>query len=143
MEDGTETRALLRPHEGLGLNIGLWIVAGVLAILFITSGGAKFIGKMNEQFLAWGYTADFAVMIGILEILGAIGLLVKRTAGWAAVGLMAIMLGAIWTHATHQEYVAMITPIAVFAALGFVAWGRGLFWFQADETATGRATPQT
>lgn len=117
-----------RRRQTFGLNMALWIVSGVLAILFFVSGGAKFVGMMHEQFLAWGYTRDFAVMIGIMEILGAIGLLVKRTAGWAAVALMVIMLGAAWTLAAHQEYVSLITPIIVFAALAFVAWGRGLPW---------------
>ncbi|HVI00392.1 MAG TPA: DoxX family protein [Enhygromyxa sp.] len=111
-----------------GLNLALWIISGLLAFLFIVSGGAKFVGMMHEQFQAWGYTRDFAVMIGIMEMLGAVGLLFKRTAGWAALGLMVIMLGAAWTHATRQEYVALTTPIAVFAALAFVAWGRGLTW---------------
>lgn len=110
------------------MDISLWVVSGLLAALFIISGAAKFIGLMDEQFVAWGYTLGFAAMIGILEILGAIGLLVRRTAGWAAVGLMVIILGAVWTHATHREYVALITPIVVFAALAFVAWGRGLTW---------------
>jgi len=110
------------------MNITLWVVSGLLAVLFAVSGAAKFIGMMNDEFLAWGYTAGFAVMVGIAEILGAVGLLVKRTAGWAALGLMVIMLGAIWTHVTHREYVAMISPLVAFAVLGFVVWGRGLTW---------------
>ena len=128
--EALETQMAAEPQTrgGRGLNITLWIISGVLAVLFAIAGAAKFIGVMNEAFRAWGYTLEFAAMIGILEILGAIGLLVKRTAGWAALGLMAIMLGGIWTTATHGEYVAMIIPIVVFALLGFVAWGRGLTW---------------
>jgi uncharacterized membrane protein YphA (DoxX/SURF4 family) len=118
----------LLPHRKAGFEIALWIATGMLAILFLTAGGAKFIGLMNDEFKAWGYTADFAVMIGILEILGAVSLMFKRVAGWAAVGLIVIMLGAVWTHAVHQEYVAMVSPIVVIAALAFVAWGRGLTW---------------
>lgn len=110
------------------MNITLWVISGILAALFFVAGGATFIGKMDENFTTWGYTLEFAAMIGILEILGAIGLLVRRTAGWSAIGLMVIMLGAVWTHATHLEYVPMITPIVVFTALAFVAWGRGLTW---------------
>ncbi|MFO7564265.1 MAG: DoxX family protein [Enhygromyxa sp.] len=122
---------------GRGLNISLWAVSGLLALLFLVSGAAKFVGMMDESFRAWGYTLEFAAIIGILEILGAVGLLVKRAAGWAALGLMAIMLGAIWTHATHGEYVAMITPIVVFAGLAFVAWGRGLTWETRREVSGG------
>ncbi len=110
------------------MNITLWIFSGLLAALFFVAGGAAFIGKMDAQFTEWGYTLDFAAMIGILEIVGATGLLFPRTAGWSAVGLMVIMAGAVWTHATHLEYAAMSIPIIVFTALAFVAWGRGLVW---------------
>lgn len=114
------------PAPGLGLNIALWVVALILAALFFVSGAALFIGRMDALILQWGYPVGVAAMIGILEILGAIGLLFRRTAGWAAVGLMLIMLGALWSHATHREYLAMITPTVGFIALTFVAWGRGL-----------------
>jgi putative oxidoreductase len=113
---------------GRGLDVALWTVSGLLAVLFMASGAAKFVGVMDDSFRAWGYTLEFAAMVGILEVLGAVGLLVKRTAGWAALGLMAIMVGAIWTLATHGEYMAMIVPIVVFVGLAFVAWGRGLTW---------------
>lgn len=124
-----DSQALVEPSRkqvGRGLNVALWAVCAVLALLFFVAGAAKFVGTMNEAFVAWGYTAEFAAMIGILEILGAIGLLVRRAAGWAALGLMVLMLGAIWTLATHGKHVEMITPIVVFVALAFVSWGRGL-----------------
>lgn len=116
------------------LNIALWVVSGLLAALFMAAGVGMLIGLTNEQFIEWGYTPGFAPGIGILEMAGALGLLFKRTAGWSALGLIAITLGALWTLAIHHWYVALIAPIAVLALLLFVAWGRGLtFSTKASE----------
>jgi putative oxidoreductase len=108
-----------------GMDITLWIATVLAAALFFVVGGAKIGGWADAQFIAWGYSTGFAVLIGVLEVLFAIGLLIKRTAAWASFGLMAIMLGAIGTHLTHGEYLMMLVPIAVFVVLGFIAWGRG------------------
>lgn len=107
------------------MNVILWIASALLALLFLAAGGAKIGGWFDSQFIAWGYTLGFAVLIGVLEVVFAIGLLVKRTTAWAAFGLMAIMLGAIGTHLTHGEFNLLAVPILVFLLLGFVAWGRG------------------
>lgn len=112
-------------QHSTGMNITLWVAAALVAALFFIAGGAKLGGWADQQFVAWGYSRGFAVLVGVLEILFAIGLLVKRTAAWAAFGLMAIMLGAIGTHLTHNEYLMLLVPIAVFLLLGFIAWGRG------------------
>jgi putative oxidoreductase len=112
-------------EHGTGMNVTLWIVAVLVAALFFVAGGAKIGGFADEQFIAWGYSPGFAVLIGVLEIVFAIALLIKRTAAWGAFGLMAIMLGAIGTHLTHGEYLMLLMPIGVFLLLGFIAWGRG------------------
>jgi putative oxidoreductase len=122
------------------MNITLWVFSGLLAALFVIAGGAKFIGAMDDDFIRWGYTLGFAAMVGILEVVGAVGLLFKRTAGWAAVGLMVIMLGAMWTHIAHAEYIMLLLPIAVFLSLGFVAWGRGLVWRTREPELVARTT---
>lgn len=142
MANAIAQQPLVRRRGASGLNIALWIVSGLLAMLFITSGGAKLLGRMTDEFVAWGYPAGVAAMIGILEVVGAVGLLAKRTAGWSALGLMVIMAGAAWTHAVHDERVALATPIIVFAALAFVAWGRGLAWTTREPEAVEMG-PQT
>lgn len=112
-------------EHSTGMNVTLWIVTALVAALFFVAGGAKIGGWLDDQFIEWGYSTGFAVLIGVLEVLFAIALLVRRTAAWAAFGLMAIMLGAIGTHLTHGEYLMLILPIGVFLLLGFIAWGRG------------------
>jgi putative oxidoreductase len=115
------------------------IVSAVLAALFITAGTASFLGLMNEQFEAWGHPPGVPAMVGILEIFGGICLLFRRAAGWAALGLMMIMIGAIWTHAIHRQYVEMITPIVVLTALAFVARTRRHDWSVAERSLEAAA----
>lgn len=108
-----------------GMNVTLWIVTGLVAALFFVSGGAKIGGWADSQFVEWGYSTGFAVLIGILEVIFAIALLMRRTAAWGAFGLMVVMLGAVGTHLTHGEYAMLLMPIGVFLLLAFIAWGRG------------------
>ncbi len=112
-------------EHSTGMNVALWIVTALVAGLFFVAGGAKIGGWLDAQFVEWGYSTGFAVLIGVLEVLFAIALLSKRTAAWATFGLMAIMLGAIGTHLTNGEYLVLLLPIGVFLLLGFIAWGRG------------------
>lgn len=112
-------------EHGTGSNLALWIVATLVAVLFFVAGGAKIGGWLDEQFIEWGYSPGFAVLIGVFEVLFAIALLFERSAAWAAFGLMAIMLGAIGTHLTHGEYALLLLPVSVLLLLGLIAWGRG------------------
>jgi uncharacterized membrane protein YphA (DoxX/SURF4 family) len=118
-------RALQMTEHGRGMHVTLWIAAVLLAAVFFVAGGAKIGGWLDAQFVAWGYSPGFAVVIGVFEVLFGIGLLGKRTATWAAFGLMAIMLGAAGTHLTHGEHQMLVAPILLLLLLGFVAWGRG------------------
>jgi putative oxidoreductase len=109
------------------VNASLWLAALVSASVFLVSAVAKLAGLMTEQFAAWGYGGHFAIFVGLLEFLGALGLLLPRTAGWAALGLSAIMLGAIGTHVAHGDPVAALLPAGMLGLLALVLWGRGLF----------------
>jgi putative oxidoreductase len=110
--------------QGIGTKLALRIVVTVVAGLFFLAGGAKIGGWLDEQFVAWGYSAGFAVLIGVFEVLFAIALLFERSAAWAAFGLMAIMLGAIGTHLAHGQIRLLWVPLAVFVLLGLIAWGQ-------------------
>jgi uncharacterized membrane protein YphA (DoxX/SURF4 family) len=74
------------------------------------------------MFEGWGYAAWFATLIGVLELAGAIGLIVPRTTRWAILGLTAIMLGAAYTHLANGEGVQVVRPLVFLAGL----WG---LWF--------------
>jgi len=108
------------------VNASLWLAALTSASVFLVAAVAKLAGTMDEQFAAWGYGGRFALLIGLLELAGALGLLLPRTAGWAALGLSVLMLGAIGTEVAHGDPVAALLPAGMLGLLSLVLWGRGL-----------------
>lgn len=117
------------------MNIALWIVQGLLALLFLMAGGMK-VSQPKEKLatnMEWAADAPASQIkvIGTLEILGALGLILPGLTGilpiltpLAALGLAATMVGAIITHARRQEYGAIIANVVILAMSLFVAYGR-------------------
>jgi uncharacterized membrane protein len=64
------------------------------------------------------------VFIGVCETIGGIALLFPNFAFWAACGLFAIMMGAIYSHMTHGQAALWAAPVLAAYMLGFVAWVR-------------------
>ena len=83
-------------------NIIAWILQALLAALFIFSGGHKLLDLAGTTTMFEGLALPgwFAGLIGGAEVLGGIGLLVPRTVRLAAMGLIVVMLGAVFMHAT-------------------------------------------
>ncbi|MFT3833975.1 MAG: DoxX family protein [Micropruina sp.] len=121
------------------MNITLWIVAGLLALAFLGAGAMK-VTRRKDALAASGlaWTEDFSAStvktIGTLEILGALGLILPAVTGIlpvlvpvAALGLAAIMIGAIVVHLRRHETIVPQTVLLVLAA--FVAIGRFLVPF--------------
>lgn len=119
------------------MNTVVWIVQGVLAVLFLGAGLAKLTQPKDRlqamPQMAW--TSDFTQSqlraIGTLELLGAIGLIVPEATGiapvltpWAAVGLALVMTGAFATHFRRKEWQVIGGPVLLFIAAVFVAWAR-------------------
>lgn len=98
--------------------------AKLLAASFLLAGTSKLFGAapMRESFAAWGYSQRFRVFVGIAEVAGAIGLLLPATRRPAALGLSALMGGAIATHIANREVknalpaVGMLVSAAKLAA---------------------------
>jgi putative oxidoreductase len=110
-----------------GKKIALWIVSILLAAIFASAGLAKLLiipDKVKPIFVQYGYAPWFATVIGICEVLGAIGLLVPRVAAFAAAGLSIIMIGAFFTQATHHELLQAMGPLVVLALLITVGYAR-------------------
>ena len=83
-------------------NIIAWILQALLAAMFIFSGGHKLLDLAGtaSMFGSMGMPGWLGGFIGIAELLGGIGLLVPRTVRPAAMGLIIIMVGAVFMHAT-------------------------------------------
>src|ERR671921_516443 len=119
------------------MNLALWIVAGLLAVVYLLSGAGKLIVPKEKLATApgGGWVEDFSAgsvkAIGALEVLAAVGLVLPAATGiapvlvpLAAAGLVLIMVGAVITRLRRHEPKAMVADLAYLALAGFVAWGR-------------------
>lgn len=120
------------------MNRALWIVAGLLAGVYLIGGVGKLIVPKEKlaAFPGGGWVEDFRAgavkAIGALEVLGAVGLVLPAVLGiapvltpLAAVGLAVLMAGAVATRRRRHEPIAAMAADLVYLALAaFVAWGR-------------------
>ena len=107
-------------------NIAVWSLTIVLALLFLAAGAFKLTGAQEaiDNFHRWGYPDWFRVVTGVIEVVGAIGLLVPKASWVAAAGLSATMLGAIATHLHSGEATKAPLPLALLVLLVVVGWAR-------------------
>jgi hypothetical protein len=76
-----------------GFAVVLWIAQVLLALFFVVAATPKFIGTRQavEQVAMLGFGDWFRYLIGLCEMAGAIGLLIRPLAGLAAAGLAVVM----------------------------------------------------
>jgi putative oxidoreductase len=85
--------------------VGIWIICLFLALICLRSG----ITKLPEtsfwirDFNRWHYPGWFRITVGIIEIAAGVLLLWPRMASAGASLFAIVMLGAIYTHASHNE----------------------------------------
>jgi len=113
------------------MNYALWIVQGLLALLFLFTGGMKLVlpvEVMTEQMSMPGW---FLRLIGVSEVLGAIGLILPGLLGvrpgltaLAACGLVVIMIGATVVTLAGVGVATALIPLVVGLLSVFVAYGR-------------------
>ena len=113
------------------MTYALWIVQGLLALIFLFAGGVKLVLPLEELTKQMPLPGPFLRFIAVAELLGAIGLilpgLLRIRPGLtplAAAGLVIIMIGAtVLTLATGAIAMALI-PLVVGLLSAFVAYGR-------------------
>ena len=116
------------------MNIVLWIIQILLALLFLFAGVTKLlpiIPMPPPPPNMWMPPMWFLKFIGLCEFLGALGLvlpgLLRRQqylTVWAAIGLTIIMIGAVVVSVMTMGVAAAITPLIVLLLCVFVAYGR-------------------
>ena len=108
-------------------NILAWILAVLLAFVFLFAGGVKLLGSraMIQEFTQIGAGQWFRYVTGVLEVSGAIGVLAPKYRFWAALQLAAVMAGAtainIWV--LHTAPLARLTSVLLLLLL-ILAWLR-------------------
>jgi uncharacterized membrane protein len=91
------------------MHIAYWIVAGLLALLYVYSGGVKVIQSREQlqPMMAWVDTTPMPAVraIGTVELLGALGLILPPLTGiapWlalaAAIGFVVLQFAATRVH---------------------------------------------
>jgi putative oxidoreductase len=115
----------LRTTRGRALGVALWALQALLALQFAAGGFLKAVGDpaMVGVFAAIGVGQWFRYLVAGLEIAGALGLLVPRLSGPAALGLVGLMAGAVATNALVLS-TSPLLPIALLLVAALVAWGR-------------------
>jgi uncharacterized membrane protein YphA (DoxX/SURF4 family) len=118
---GTTTRTWkVRPGT-----VVLWILQLVLAFEFASAGLMKLSGNqlMVDMFSDIGAGQWLRFLVGALEVAGALGLLIPRLCGLAALGLTALMTGAVITNVFVLGY-SPVVALALLILAGVIAWFR-------------------
>ena len=118
------------------MNIALWIIQILLALMFLFAGGTKLVlssevlqsmGSPNQIMLP----ALLIKFIGLCEVLGGLGLILPgllrkkpSLTPLAAAGLAIIMIGAVVITIAGDGVAAAIVPLIFLILCVFVAYGR-------------------
>lgn len=121
------------------MTVALWILNILLAVAFLGAGGMKTSrsrAQLKEAGMGWtdAFSDAGVRLIGIAEVLGAVGLILPLALDiapiltpLASVGLAITMGGATVVHARRKEPIAITIALTVLtiasAVLGFVVVG--------------------
>jgi DoxX-like family len=119
------------------MDTALWIIAGLLAAVFLVAGANKLLIPRDRLAKAPGggwvldFGAGFVKTLGALEILGAAGLVLPALLDvapilvpLAAAGLGLVMVGAATVEFRRREFKHVLVNLAYLALIVFLAWHR-------------------
>lgn len=121
------------------MNIALWMAQSLLAAVYLAAGGLKVV-RPRERLVASGNldwmkdTSDAGVKaVGLVEVLGALGVIVPWLTGIvpiltpiAALGLVAVQIGALRVHLVRKEHRPLPANSLLLLLAAVVAVGRFL-----------------
>ena len=119
------------------MDLALWIIAGLLAAVFLIAGANKLLIPYDKLARAPGagwvndFSPGFVKRLGAVEILGAVGLILPASLGiapilvpLAAIGLATIMVGAAIVSSRRHELLHALLNLIYLSLAVFLAWGR-------------------
>ena len=113
------------------MNVVLWIIQALLALLFLFAGVTKLILPIEEMTKQMAMPGLFLRFLGVVEVLGALGLILPglfRIKTWltplAAVGLTIIVIGATVITLKIGGGATAMVPLVTALLSAFVAYGR-------------------
>lgn len=121
------------------MRIAYWIIAVLLGVIY-AFGGAKKLVQSREQLrpmMGWVDTMPMprVRLIGLLEVLGAVGLILPPITGiasalaiGAAIGLVLIQIGAFRLHLSRHELSDLPLNVILLAMAAAAAWLGASLW---------------
>jgi uncharacterized membrane protein YphA (DoxX/SURF4 family) len=117
------------------MNIAIWIIQGLAAFVFIMAGWMKLSQPFDKLAERMNYVKSFSPtqirLIGTAEVAGALGLILPGLTGIlpiltpiAAVCLVLLMCGAVYTHIRLHELDKVKSPALPLVLALLVAIGR-------------------
>jgi DoxX-like family len=115
------------------MRVAYWIVAALLALFYLYAGGIK-VARSKDQLrpmMGWVDSVPLRLVrtIGVLEVLGALGLILPPLTGIAAglalaaaAGLALIQVGGISLHLSRGEATVIWLNIILLALAGVAIW---------------------
>ena len=115
------------------MDIAYWILSALLAVFYLYAGGKKVLQSQERllPMMGWVDTVPMPLVrvIGVLEVLGAAGLILPPLTGiasWlalaAAAGLLLIQVGGIAVHVSRGESRLIGLNIGLLAAAAAAVW---------------------
>lgn len=115
------------------MEIAYWIIAGLLAAFFVYAGGIKIFQSRErlQPMMGWVDRVPMPLVrtIGVLEVLGAVGLILPPLTGIApalalaaAIGFLVIQIGAIALHLSRGEGRLIGLNIGLVVLVGVTVW---------------------
>jgi uncharacterized membrane protein YphA (DoxX/SURF4 family) len=115
----------------MAINIGLWVVQALLALVFLFAGGMKLVLPLEALRGPVELPGLFLRFIGVAEVMGAIGLILpgifrirRGLTPLAAAGLVIIMTGATVITAIFMDAAQALVPMIIGILSAGVAFGR-------------------
>jgi hypothetical protein len=118
--------------EEQSMNIGLWVMQVVLALVFFAHGWLflspppEIAEQMNAFLPRW-----FQLFLGVAEVMAAVGITVPGLTGvrprlvvWAAAGIVIVMVSATLLHVDRGEMASAAITLVLLTMAGFVAYMR-------------------
>jgi uncharacterized membrane protein YphA (DoxX/SURF4 family) len=122
----------------------LWIIQGLLALLFLVAGGAKLVMPIEELTKGTSLPGLFLRFIGVAEVFGAIGLILpgllrirRDLTPLAAAGLAIIMVGATVVNLQGGQKAAAVITVVAGLLSAFVAYSH---WRRAPRRESSGAS---
>jgi len=113
------------------MNRTLWIAQWLLAVLFLFAGIAKLVSPIQPMAEQSGVPAGLLLFVSVMEIVGGLGIVLPgllhfatKLIPLAALGLIAIMVGAVAVTLRTGTVLMALFPLITGLIAAFVAYGR-------------------